>query len=242
MAKFASMWWGPKLGPLELVCLKSFLYYGHDFTLYVYDKNLEVPKGITVKDANDIVPESYMFSQDWPAMFACYFRLKMLKQEKVTWVDMDVVCLSDDWKETDYMWGKATRMGPNEINNAILRIPSEAPILDFMINYIEEHDKTTFAKTDPGPVLLGDSVVDFGLQEFTREESEFYPIHWAEAFLGVFKNLNAVTQGRINENTRCFHFWGSQVLESAGMNKEEIQEGSFLEWATNKFVLGLESG
>ena len=51
MKEVQSLWVGPKLSILEVLCIKSFQKVGHTFILYTYEKVKNVPKGTIIKDA-----------------------------------------------------------------------------------------------------------------------------------------------------------------------------------------------
>ena len=50
-----TLWVGPSLGPLERLCLTSWVRQGHDVVLHAYDR-LDVPRGVTVMDAAGLCP------------------------------------------------------------------------------------------------------------------------------------------------------------------------------------------
>lgn len=60
MAKFQSFWFGDHLTPYQLLALKSFVDFGHDYVLYAY-KHFDVPGGVELRDAKDILPEDRVF-------------------------------------------------------------------------------------------------------------------------------------------------------------------------------------
>ena len=99
-----SLWIGGELSPLELLTLKSFLYHGHEFHLYVYYPiETELPQGVILKDAREILPEDAIFTYKYGnkkglgkgsfAGFADIFRFKLLYDKGGWWVDMDVTCM-----------------------------------------------------------------------------------------------------------------------------------------------------
>ena len=57
------LWIGSRLTLVELLTIRSFLYNGHDFYLWVYDEILTpLPEGVTLKDATEIIPAKDVFS------------------------------------------------------------------------------------------------------------------------------------------------------------------------------------
>lgn len=102
------LWIGAKLTPVERLCIQSFLSNGHPFHLYVYGQVENVPEGTEIKDANEIIEESKVFRiNGGVALFADYFRFKLLWEKGGVWVDMDVICLKRlEWKEDVILAGE----------------------------------------------------------------------------------------------------------------------------------------
>lgn len=119
------MWIG-RLSRIEKICLKSFLYHGHQVELYAYDDIPDVPDGVIVKDANEVLDESEVFvygeinknGKGSVAGFANHFRYKMLhSSDNAFWVDMDVLCLKPFQFEQELIFGWQDGV---YINNAVI--------------------------------------------------------------------------------------------------------------------------
>ena len=54
----------PRLSAMEQMSIKSYLYHGHPFVLYVYQDTKDVPLGTTVLDGNAILHESQIFTYE----------------------------------------------------------------------------------------------------------------------------------------------------------------------------------
>lgn len=112
--QFHSLWIGAKLGETELLTLKSFLEKGHRINLWTYNEIKNVPEGILLRNANDIIPESSVFKYsdkgkiDWGkgsyAGFSDIFRYRLLYEYGGWWIDMDVTCLKKFEIEEDYFF------------------------------------------------------------------------------------------------------------------------------------------
>lgn len=123
-----TLWIGGSLSRLEHICLKSFLVAGHEVHLYVYEDVKNVPSGVKVLDANEIVDRSEIFTygsvagkgKGSVAGFANYFRYKMLyESENSFWVDADVICLKKFEINSDIVAGYESA---NFINNAVIGV------------------------------------------------------------------------------------------------------------------------
>ena len=98
------LWIGTELSVLEQLTLRSFVYHGHTFCLWVYeDLTTEIPEGVSIMDANEIIPKTEVFGYKYSnqfghgkgsvAGFSDIFRYKLLYEKGGWWVDMDVTCL-----------------------------------------------------------------------------------------------------------------------------------------------------
>ena len=97
-----SLWIGPTLSNLEILSMKSFLFHNHIYHLYTYNEIDNVPEGVVIRDAREILPETEIFSyaNGSVSAFSNMFRYKMLFDKGGYWVDADVVCMKRfDFKE-----------------------------------------------------------------------------------------------------------------------------------------------
>ena len=93
-------WDGPRLTLLEQMCLASFLHHGIGVNLYAYDPPHDVPAGVVLRDATDILPRDRLFryaagsfNVGSVAGFAIIFRYELLLKHGGWWTDTDVCCL-----------------------------------------------------------------------------------------------------------------------------------------------------
>ncbi len=95
-----SLWCGPvPLGLFQKLACKSFMAHGHPFVLWTYTRSLEVPAGVEVRDARDVLPESAVYTVPGPrggpslAFFSDLFQLILLHRFGGWFSQMDVACL-----------------------------------------------------------------------------------------------------------------------------------------------------
>src|SRR4051812_10885773 len=85
--------WIGQLSPLEQLCIRSFIVQGHPYHLYTYDALDNVPAGVTLQDAGQILPKSLIFRNQLGkgkgsvAAFSDLFRYKLLLERGGWWVD-----------------------------------------------------------------------------------------------------------------------------------------------------------
>ena len=132
-----ALWIGSGLGRIERACLRSALRQGHTVTLYGYEPVGDVPPGVELRDANDILPAARIVrhARGSLALFADLFRLELLRRGIGTWIDCDVYLLQP-LPDGEWLMGREDQHGT--IGNAILRMPSDSPLLAPLIDLFEE--------------------------------------------------------------------------------------------------------
>lgn len=143
-----SLWIGNDLGVVQQLCLASYLYHGHEVHLYTYQDLKNIPKGVIVKDGNEILPEKDIFySHGSPAHFSDWFRWKMIAEKSGYWVDMDEICLKPfDFTKEDYVYG----FEGHAVANAVLKFPAHHHLVELM----------EFMSQNPNQILPWDTAQD----------------------------------------------------------------------------------
>lgn len=129
--------WHGKLTYLARLCLSSFVEKGHRVTLFSYDALDDVPAGVELIDAAEILPRERMFfykGTRTPAVFADLFRLELMAQERGIWVDCDVYCIKPYAGLPDYVFGyenhPSLRNGfKAQVNQAVFACPAGSDLL-----------------------------------------------------------------------------------------------------------------
>lgn len=239
---FTSLWVGDELPPMSCLCIKSFLDYGHDFQLFCYKKYENIPIGVKLRDARDILPEEAIFrdmSHNSFAPFADWFRMKFLSEEGGFWVDMDVVCLKREIP-TSEIW--VCKQSDSEVAVGAMRFPIHHPVPTALANLAndpaspapwdtpaEERDKEILRRRVPdirerrrqvswgfcGPQGLTRALKHFGLYEQAAPPSQMYPVSWG--------NWQALYNGEVQlsspamEKAWCIHLWGEMLRYEPNM-------------------------
>lgn len=232
MANFGSLWIGNPLSKVEQTALASFIYYGHSFTLFVYDMNLKVPKGIVKEDANKIIPESEIFKvQNSYGPFADMFRYKMIKETGLTWTDTDSICLRSDWDFGDYLFGFEEE---ERLANGILRMPKDSDLINFLIKNSTKYDKDKIVWSEIGPLLVTKGARRFNVIHHAQPPEVFYPIHFWQ-----WKKIwnRDYTEEVLNKckDSHTLQIW-NQFLNREGINKNKLPNGSAISYLYNKFI------
>jgi hypothetical protein len=231
MANFGSLWVGNPLSKVEQTALASFIYYGHSFTLFVYDMDMKVPNGVVKADANEIIPESEIFKvQNSYGPFADMFRYTMIKKTGLTWTDTDSICLRSDWDFGDYLFGFEE---DDRLANGILRMPQDSDLIDFLIENSVKYDKTKIVWSEIGPLLVTKGAKRFNVLMYAQTPEVFYPVHfwqWKKIWKKDYKQevLDKC------KNAHTLQIW-NQFLNREGIDKDNLPRGSAIEYFYKKF-------
>lgn len=214
-----SFWSGPPLTVFEQLCLRSVVSRGHRVLLYCYDKGLQVPDGVELLDANDIVPggrgPSFVHAdgESSPGAHPDLFRYETLRRVGGWYMDLDVVLLSDVLPTTDvYLASQDDGL----VTDAVLRFPAGAPIVQ----------AASQAAGETGPALLTRLVREHRLEQAIRPRSHaFRPMQIVDLFLpGKCEDL-----ARRTSRADFLHLRG-EIWRQVRIPKEYgPPEGSFLD-------------
>jgi hypothetical protein len=240
LAVVGSLWVGGPLGFIQRLCLKSFVYHGHEVRLFVYDMDMDVPEGVTKYDANKIVPEDKIFKYNGQlAAFSDYFRYRMIKSESIMWVDADTLCLTEDFfsKKQFVFIAESAAM----VAGGILKIPSDHPMLDKMIDNSDQIIKImkdtgdTKLWTLMGPSLITKMVSRYNLWKHAMPPETVNMLdHWSkgEDFWKPKKKKELLA---IAEKAYCGTFF-TGALRMKKFDTEQVPpKGSAIEHFYKKF-------
>ena len=231
-AEISTFWHGDQLPAHIRLCLKSFVDHGHALTLYSYDE-IQVPRGIRVRDANAILPHSRLFyyrtgvGAGSVAGFANLFRYKLLLEHGGWWVDTDVLCLSPVLPEGSLVfgWEAAGLLG-----SAVLKIPRGHDLASRLLAEAEkivEDRGEGLAWGETGPNLFTRVVIENGLDGIAAPTERFYPLHWTEFELVLQPGACAGVTER-TRNSSFLHLWNEMFRRHKTDIATATQDGSYL--------------
>lgn len=200
------LWVGSDLSPLENVCLKSFVAVGYETHLYTYGNVGNIPAGVIVKNAAEIIPESEVFVGAGSrggsyAPFADRFRYHLLFAKGGWWFDTDHIALKLLPEPTDLLI--ATQWegehGEYPTVSAIWCEPG-----DQRVQWLRDRADEILSSGVPddytrlGPKLMNEMVDHFGLKDNLAPWWEFnsYPYYYVRflAYKGTKAWLKDVTR------------------------------------------------
>lgn len=241
-----TLWIGDSLGPVERACMRSVLRQGHSLALYCYGRPSGVPDGVELREASTVLPESeVMFHRTGsPGLFADWFRLELQKRALGTWIDLDMYLLGPIDLAQPYLLAEEE---PGLINNAVLRLPSDSPMLPLLIEPFEKRTTPSWLPwhrylwAKAGELLHGEADLSqlpwgttgaygltalarrFGLYSLAYPPDVFYPTGWRQARWIVDPGVKP--DDVTTERTRAIHL-SNQCI--AAFKNLPAPEGSFL--------------
>lgn len=175
-----SLWIG-ELSPLERLCMASFVHCGHTFELFRYEPVDDVPPGVVVRDAADILPPARIHRNQLGkgkgsyAAFADVFRYQMLSDLGGWWVDMDVFCLRPFDFAAPYVLGAEDK----PVANGVIKAPRGCPLMKRICREAQEIDLSKVWWNETGDIV-GEAVADLGLMRYVLPAETFSPILWTQ--------------------------------------------------------------
>jgi len=235
-----SLWIGSSLSKIEILSIRSFLANGHDYHLYVYSNVDGIPDGVTVKDANSLIPEEFVFrTRGSLSIFSDWFRQELLFTCGGYWADLDMVCLRPLRFEEPIVFAK---QDSSRACNALLRFPKHHEVTRLLAdvsrnpNTVMPYDKrgdklrkrvrkyllgnrrnAVMWGEPSGPRGLTKMLRYHGLLKLAKPFYYFYPMHyscWTCAFDDTFRDdmdfLGA---------SYCVHLWNEKMRRGGGIDK-----------------------
>lgn len=233
-------WHGPPLSRLERLCMASFVANGHPLHLHVYDEPAGVPRGVQLTDAEKVLPRRYLFTHAKSgsfAIFADWFRYRLLYEYGGIWVDTDELCLRPfDYPHAEIFGWQDERV----IAIGVLGLPKGHELAKWMAqsceypNRFQPYDslKTRRRKLtrrvlgqglgktrwdENGPVGLTAAARHLGYDHHALPFWHFYPIH----YLHWRTIYDASLRGNYGllANSYGIHLWNEFTRREPGFDK-----------------------
>ena len=216
------LWIGNELSNLERLSLSSFIANGHDYHLYVYSDVNGIPDGVTVKDGNEILPESDIFSYRVGAgkgsysAFSNFFRYKLLYDRGGWWCDTDMVCLKPFDFQQDYVISSELHLGNRHITSGVIKSPAGSAAMKDNFEICTGKDKDSLPWGEVGPRLVSQCVSKFDLFEYVVDPEVFCPLGFLQWNQVLAPNLDL----QFSEETYAVHMW-NEMWRRQNLNKND---------------------
>lgn len=254
----ASFWTGSPLGTIEYISALSFLETGHSLVLYVIGDVGNIPPGIEVRDAREILDTGKVLTYrktGSAALYANLFRYALFTKTDLTWVDLDIVALRPIDTGAPYIFGYERS---DTLNNAVLKLPKDSAALQELLKF--KSNTRGYPPTVQGfrrfkymvkSLGFGIHIRDWpwgatgprALTHFAKESGEirhaqnmnvFYPIPFRDAWR--FAKPDELNFESFPEETRLVHLWGKD-LRTILRDKynSQVPPGSFIDIARKRY-------
>ncbi|MCT4578293.1 hypothetical protein [Donghicola sp.] len=236
----AALWMEGPLSYLEQLCMKSFVDAGHHTVLYHYGPLANVPDGIELADANEILPQTNFLQHERtgsPALHSDLFRYKMLKKMRNTiWADTDAYCMKPFETPNGHFYGWESS---KHINGGVLGLPHDSDTLNALLDFTSdefaipsyygpEYEAELIAKRDAGdpvhaseqpwgvwgPHAVTHFLLETGESRFALPQEGLYPFTFKDRRFMLKRNFD--TTPYITENTFSVHLYGRRMRARLG--------------------------
>ncbi|GGZ85369.1 hypothetical protein GCM10007161_16600 [Ignatzschineria indica] len=235
-----ALWIGDQLGAISRACLTSFVMRGHQVHLHTYGEIKDLPEGVMIKDANEIIDKSKIIKHKKTgsyALFSDIFRYELLRQtdNNNIYVDCDVYCIKPlSVPKHGYLLGYEDDY---TINGAVLALPSDSDLLRNLLNiaYDSTFIPPWFSKSKQiklkikksfrisvniedmpwgiiGPSAITYYVNQLKLEDYIEDIDIFYPIHCKSVISFLTKYQLDVSEV-LTTRTRTIHLYNEMLKE-----------------------------
>lgn len=229
------LWMEGPLSFLEQLCVKSFVDAGHETVLYHYGPVENVPQGVGLSDAADILPkDGFLLHQRTgsPALHSDLFRYHLLEKRPGTiWADTDAYCLKPFETRDGHFYGWESA---KHVNGGVLALPKGSDTLNELLAFTSDAfaippwygaDYTAqlsaaaagghpvHAGEQPwgvwGPHALTYFLNKTGEIKYALPQEALYPFSFKDRRLMLRENVD--TSAYITENTYSVHLYGRRM-------------------------------
>ncbi|HET7816886.1 MAG TPA: hypothetical protein VFK58_04850 [Sphingomicrobium sp.] len=246
LARCVTLWIGERLGPVERACFRSVVRQGHELALYCYRPPAGIPVGVEVRDASVILDEEVLRDRcgSRPDLYSDWFRYELMRRGLGTWLDADVYVVGPIEEGEEHLFGWQS---PDTINNAVLRLPADSPLLPELLEPFERQttprwmpwrcyvplrlrelltgraDLTRVPWGSTSPQALTALARKHGLDALAQPQDCFYPMPWQQA--GWILDPALPLEDVITDVTVAVHLWNECIRS---FKEKPAPPGSFL--------------
>ena len=223
------MWIGNLLGEIEKASLKSFVKNGHIVHLYLYDDfdQKGIPEGVLVRNANEILDKSEIFTYENGsyAAFSNLFRFKLLYMKGGYWCDLDLINIKFlDFEEKYVFVSEPTPDYASQVpTTCLIKMPKncEAAKKAISMCYSMKQDiLNNNLKWGLGPIVLKKTIEEFKFFNYIKHWTCVCSCHPNDTLSLFFNNyVNPRVSDKIINNKKdmpqsmyCVHLW-NKVLK-----------------------------
>src|ERR1700722_17721036 len=131
-----AFWTGPSLSLYENLSLTSFVAAGARVQLFSYERDLAVPDGVELVDANELLPGPvhqfrHSSGDKSLALHSDLFRYVAIEKFGGWYVDVDIVCIGKQLPASSVYIARET---DKIVNGAVMKFPAQSPLMTRLIS------------------------------------------------------------------------------------------------------------
>lgn len=215
-----SFWQGERLSNLEILCLSSFVKNGIGVRLHAYEPPIDVPPGVVLEDAAEVLPRDKVFfykpgsfNAGSVAGFSNLFRYTLIHRIGGWWVDSDCCCLQPFSLDSDEVYFEQPHKTEDfSVASALFRAPSGSPVLRYCLERFAQKDPARIVHGETGPRLFTEAVLAQQKRGFVLPPEKYCPVAWWD-YERLFTDETLSLEG-------CFavHFYNA-MIDASGLDK-----------------------
>jgi hypothetical protein len=237
-----AFWTGPSLSLYEQLSLNSFVASGARVQLFSYERDLAVPNGVELVDANELLPGPvhqfrHASGDKSLALHSDLFRYVAVEKFGGWYVDVDIVAIGKQLPTDDIYIARET---DKVVNGAVMKFPARSPLMATAIREARRLlPQTGMASSHEARVLIGPSLMtrllgEFGLDHVVRPRRAAYEIGYDE-ILSLFDPSSCERLQQRVSDSDFIHLW-NEVWRWIRIPKNYgPPEGSFLDSLFQRF-------
>jgi|SRR6267143_953134 len=229
------LWVGPRLSVMERLSIASFLKNGHPYILYTYGPVEGLPEGTELKDANEILPSSAIFTYTEHATcsgFSNFFRYKLLLEHGGWWADTDMICLKPFRFAAKFVFSSERGGGGLIVNVGAIKVPAGSTVMRYAWEACQRMDRAQLKWSQCGPLLAGAAVETCSLQAYVQPPEVFCPIHFSE----WRKMLDPAATWQFSDATWAIHCWNELWRRSNQSKDDSYDSGCLYEGLKHRYL------
>ena len=244
-----SLWIGPLLSNLEIMSMKSFIQNKHTYHLYTYDVVDNIPDGVIIKDGNDILDKSEIFTytNGSHSAFSNLFRYMLLYKKGGYWVDTDIVCNKPFTFDKDYLFITEPDVNytVNILTPSVLKAPKDNEYYRFAIECCYKCKEAVLQgrmKWGMGPFTVKLLVEKYRLHQYMVRWDTFmtcFCFHFPSMVNPNYKPHPLIISkpSEIPENMIGVHFWNECFRRNKLDKNATFDKNSLYEFFKKKYLI-----
>jgi len=252
--QIAALWMEGSLGFLEQLCLKSFIAAGQHVKLYHYGPLENVPEGVELADANEVLSRDNFLTHGRtgsPALHSDLFRYYLLKKnDRTIWADTDAYCVKKFETQNGHFHGWESEDG---INGGVLGLPQDSETLRELLEFtsdeyaippwfskakqaelqaLKEKDEAVHVSLLEwgiwGPRAITWFLKKTGEIKYSSPRHMLYPLPFHHAGWPLNPRHTNKVKAFIKEDTVSVHLWGRRIRNVAAKYNGRPEQGSYI--------------